>query len=138
VAIPGSNGAGKSTLLKAVAGRVDGKPPRTALPHAIVAGCTHPFSSLAENIRAIRQRVRADNGLPTPVGVARTKHLAKIALQPAKSAGLAVSIPTLSWPRHVAAQQASPVAKQRLNYPCLWGSLDVHRLVFIAVGHDRP
>jgi hypothetical protein len=38
----------------------------------------------------------------------------------------------------VAAQKSSAVARQRLNYPCLWGSLAVHRLVIIAVGHDMP
>ena len=46
---------------------------------ADVAGCTHLFGSPAEIARAIRQRVRAELGLAISVGVARTKHLAKIA-----------------------------------------------------------
>ncbi len=44
---------------------------------ADVAGCTHLFGPPAEIARAIRQRVRAELGLPISVGVARTKHLAK-------------------------------------------------------------
>src|SRR5206468_4885129 len=45
---------------------------------ADVAGCTHPFGSPAEIATAIRQRVRAEYGLPIPVGVARTKPSRKI------------------------------------------------------------
>jgi DNA polymerase IV len=48
---------------------------------ADVAGCTHLFGPPAEIARTIRQRVRAKLGLPISVGVARTKHLAKIASQ---------------------------------------------------------
>src|SRR5258708_18698703 len=48
---------------------------------ADVAGCTHLFGPPAEIARAIRQRVRAELGLPISVGVARTHHLAKIASQ---------------------------------------------------------
>jgi impB/mucB/samB family len=48
---------------------------------ADVAGCTHLFGPPAEIARAIRQHVRAELGLPISVGVARTKHLAKIASQ---------------------------------------------------------
>src|SRR6201987_4726224 len=48
---------------------------------ADVAGCTHLFGPPAEIARAIRSRVRAELGRPTSVGVARTKHLAKIASQ---------------------------------------------------------
>ena len=48
---------------------------------ADVAGCTHLFGPPAEIARAIRHRVRAELGLPISVGVARTKHLAKIASQ---------------------------------------------------------
>jgi DNA polymerase-4 len=60
---------------------------------ADVAGCTHLFGPPAEIARAIRQRVRAELGLPISVGVARTKHLAKIASQVAKPDGLVVVDP---------------------------------------------
>src|SRR5579872_6693505 len=57
---------------------------------ADVAGCTHLFGSPAEIARAIRRRVRTELGLPISIGVARTKHLAKIASQVAKPDGLVV------------------------------------------------
>jgi DNA polymerase-4 len=60
---------------------------------ADVAGCTHLFGPPAEIARVIRQRVRAELGLPISVGVARTKHLAKIASQVAKPDGLVVVDP---------------------------------------------
>jgi DNA polymerase-4 len=60
---------------------------------ADVAGCTHLFGSPAEIAVAIRRRVRAELGLPISVGVARTKHLAKIASQVAKPDGLVVVDP---------------------------------------------
>src|SRR5258708_328871 len=60
---------------------------------ADVAGCTHLFGPPAEIARAIRRRVRAELGLPISVGVARTKHLAKIASQVAKPDGLVVVDP---------------------------------------------
>ncbi len=60
---------------------------------ADVAGCTHLFGSPADIARAIRRRVRAELGLPISVGVARTKHLAKIASQVAKPDGLVVVDP---------------------------------------------
>src|SRR6201984_3418675 len=60
---------------------------------ADVAGCTHLFGSPAEIARAVRQRVRAELGLAISVGVARTKHLAKIASQVAKPDGLVVVDP---------------------------------------------
>jgi DNA polymerase-4 len=41
----------------------------------------------------VRRRVRAELGLPIPIGVARTKHLAKIASQVAKPDGLMVVDP---------------------------------------------
>src|SRR5262249_10058049 len=53
-----------------------------------VAGCTHLFGSPAEIAGAVRRRVRAELGLPISIGVARTKHLAKIASQAAKPDGL--------------------------------------------------
>src|SRR6202035_210205 len=60
---------------------------------ADVAGCTHLFGPPAEIARAIRHRVRVELGLPISVGVARTKHLAKIASQVAKPDGLVVVAP---------------------------------------------
>ena len=60
---------------------------------ADVAGCTHLFGSPPEIAAAIRRRVRAELGLPISVGVARTKHLAKIASQVAKPDGLVVVDP---------------------------------------------
>jgi DNA polymerase-4 len=60
---------------------------------ADVAGCTHLFGSPAEIAAQIRGRVRAELGLPISVGVARTKHLAKIASQVAKPDGLVVVDP---------------------------------------------
>jgi DNA polymerase-4 len=55
---------------------------------ADVAGCTHLFGPPADIAGAIRQRVRGELGLPISIGVARTKHLAKIASQVAKPDGL--------------------------------------------------
>ncbi|GLS29539.1 DNA polymerase-4 [Mesorhizobium albiziae] len=60
---------------------------------ADVAGCTHLFGSPAEIAQAVRRRVRTELGLPISVGVARTKHLAKIASQVAKPDGLVVVEP---------------------------------------------
>jgi DNA polymerase-4 len=60
---------------------------------ADVAGCTHLFGPPADIAGAIRQRVRVDLGLPISIGVARTKHLAKIASQVAKPDGLVVVDP---------------------------------------------
>ena len=60
---------------------------------ADVAGCTHLFGPPAEIASAIRRRVRAELGLPISIGVACTKHLAKIASQVAKPDGLVVVDP---------------------------------------------
>jgi DNA polymerase-4 len=60
---------------------------------ADVAGCTHLFGPPAEIAREIRRRVRDQLGLPISVGVARTKHLAKVASQVAKPDGLVVVDP---------------------------------------------
>lgn len=60
---------------------------------ADVAGCTHLFGSPAEIARTVRTRVRDELGLPLSIGVARTKHLAKIASQVAKPDGLVVVDP---------------------------------------------
>ena len=60
---------------------------------ADVTGCTRLFGPPAEIASAIRHRVRAELGLPISIGVARTKHLAKIASQVAKPDGLVVVDP---------------------------------------------
>jgi DNA polymerase-4 len=60
---------------------------------ANVAGCTHLFGSPADIATAVRRRVRTEIGLPISIGVARTKHLAKIASQVAKPDGLMVVEP---------------------------------------------
>jgi DNA polymerase IV len=60
---------------------------------ADVAGCAHLFGSPAEIATVVRRRVRTDIGLPISIGVARTKHLAKIASQVAKPDGLVVVDP---------------------------------------------
>src|SRR5215813_6391057 len=60
---------------------------------ADVAGCTHLFGTPPEIARTIRERVRTELGLAISVGVARTKHLAKIASQVAKPDGLVVVDP---------------------------------------------
>ena len=58
-----------------------------------VSGATHLFGSPAQIGRTVRQRVRAEVGLPISVGAASTKHLAKIASQVAKPDGLVVVEP---------------------------------------------
>src|SRR5262249_17789599 len=60
---------------------------------ADVAGCTHLFGSPAAIAGAVLQPVRPGLGLAISVGVARTKHLAKIASQVAKPDGLVVVDP---------------------------------------------
>src|SRR5215216_2486743 len=60
---------------------------------ADVAGSIHLFGPPAEIAQKIRRRVRAELGLPISVGVARTKHLAKIASQVAKPDGMVVVDP---------------------------------------------
>jgi DNA polymerase IV len=60
---------------------------------ADVAGTEHLFGPPAEIAKAIRRRVRTELGLPISIGVARTKHLAKIASQVAKPNGLLVIDP---------------------------------------------
>jgi DNA polymerase-4 len=86
---------------------------------ADVAGCTHLFGPPAEIARAIRQRVRAEFGLPISVGVARTKHLAKIASQVAKPDGLVLVDPDteLQFLHHLPVELmwgVGPVTKARL------------------------
>jgi DNA polymerase IV len=60
---------------------------------ANVTGCTHLFGPPTEIASTIRRRVRAELGLPISVGVARTKHLAKLASQVAKPDGLVIVDP---------------------------------------------
>ncbi len=58
-----------------------------------VAGVVHLFGAPTAIAAAIRRRVRDEIGLPLSVGVARTKHLAKVASQVAKPDGLVVVDP---------------------------------------------
>jgi DNA polymerase-4 len=58
-----------------------------------VSGATHLFGTPEAIARAIRARVRSETGLPISVGVARTKHLAKVASRVAKPDGLIVVPP---------------------------------------------
>jgi DNA polymerase-4 len=86
---------------------------------ADVAGCTHLFGPPADIAKAIRTRVRAELGLPISVGVARTKHLAKIASQVAKPDGLIVVDPDteLEFLHHLPVELmwgVGPVTKARL------------------------
>jgi DNA polymerase-4 len=60
---------------------------------ADLAGSTALFGPPREIAQAIRRRVRAELGLPISVGLARTRHLAKIASQVAKPDGLLVVDP---------------------------------------------
>jgi DNA polymerase-4 len=60
---------------------------------ADVAGSTQLFGSPGDIAKTVRARVRAELGLPISVGVARTKHLAKIASQVAKPDGLVIVDP---------------------------------------------
>jgi DNA polymerase IV len=55
-----------------------------------VAGSVHLFGTPAEIASTIRRRVRVELGLPVSVGVATTKHLAKVASQVAKPDGVVV------------------------------------------------
>lgn len=60
---------------------------------AEVAGSVHLFGTPAFMAEEVRRRVREEVGLPISVGVARTKHLAKIASQVAKPDGMIVVEP---------------------------------------------
>ena len=60
---------------------------------ADVTGTEHLFGSPEAIARKVRERVKAEVGLPISVGVARTKHLAKIGSQVAKPDGLIVIDP---------------------------------------------
>lgn len=58
-----------------------------------VGGSVRLFGPPPEIAKEIRTRVRTDVGLPVSIGVARTKHLAKVASQVAKPDGLVVVDP---------------------------------------------
>jgi DNA polymerase IV len=58
-----------------------------------VSGATHLFGPPQAIASLLRRRVRAEVGLPISIGVARTKHLAKVASQVAKPDGLVVVEP---------------------------------------------
>jgi DNA polymerase-4 len=58
-----------------------------------VAGAVHLFGAPTEIAGAIRRRVRDEIGLPLSIGVAGTKHLAKVASQVAKPDGLVAVAP---------------------------------------------
>jgi DNA polymerase-4 len=58
-----------------------------------VAGAARLFGSPPDIAAAIRRRVRAETGLPVSIGVASTKHLAKVASQVAKPDGIVVVAP---------------------------------------------
>ena len=60
---------------------------------ADVSSSTQLFGAPEEIAKVVRSRVRAELGLPISIGVARTKHLAKIASQVAKPDGLVVVDP---------------------------------------------
>jgi DNA polymerase-4 len=60
---------------------------------ADVSGSRRLFGTPAQIARRVRARVRAEIGLPISIGVARTKHLAKIASQVAKPDGLVLVDP---------------------------------------------
>ncbi len=75
-----------------------------------VAGAIHLFGPPATIGAAIRRRVRGEIGLPLSVGVARTKHLAKVASQVAKPDGMVVVPP-----------DAERAFLERLPVGLLWG-----------------
>ena len=58
-----------------------------------VAGAIHLFGTPTDIAGAIRRRVREEIGLPLSIGVASTKHLAKVASQVAKPDGLVAVAP---------------------------------------------
>ena len=60
---------------------------------ADVAGTSHLFGSPEDIARTVRARVKKELGLPISIGIARTKHLAKIGSQVAKPDGLCVIDP---------------------------------------------
>jgi DNA polymerase IV len=98
---------------------------------ADVAGCTHLFGAPAEIASAIRRRVRTELGLPISIGIACTKHLAKIASQVAKPDGLVAVEPgtELNFLRDLPVELmwgVGPVTRARL------AELDVHTIGQLA------
>jgi DNA polymerase-4 len=98
---------------------------------ADVAGCTHLFGPPGEIAGAIRRRVREELGLPISIGVARTKHLAKIASQVAKPDGLVIVDPAteLEFLHDLPVELMwgiGPVSKARL------AAIDVHTIGQLA------
>jgi DNA polymerase-4 len=103
---------------------------------ADVAGCTHLFGPPATIAGTIRRRVREELQLPISVGVAHTKHLAKIASQVAKPDGLVVVAPEreldflhalpveLMW-------GVGPVTQEKLNHE---GIETIGQLAAVAPG----
>jgi DNA polymerase-4 len=86
---------------------------------ADVAGTAHLFGPPEAIARTVRARVRGEVGLPISVGVARTKHLAKIASQVAKPDGLCVIDPAteLEFLHHLPVELmwgVGPATKARL------------------------
>ena len=75
-----------------------------------VAGALRLFGSPTAIAVAIRRRVRGEIGLPLSVGVARTKHLAKVASQVAKPDGLVVVAP-----------EREPEFLEHLPVELIWG-----------------
>ena len=61
-----------------------------------VAGAVHLFGTPIESRQPSAERVREEIGLPLSIGVARTKHLAKVASQVAKPDGLVAVDPGAS------------------------------------------
>ncbi|MGE3873664.1 MAG: DNA polymerase IV [Parvibaculaceae bacterium] len=87
---------------------------------ADVRGCTHLFGLPAEIAQEIRRRVRSELGLAISIGVASTKHLAKIASQVAKPDGLVVVEPgtELAFLDHLPVELlwgVGPATKARLD-----------------------
>jgi DNA polymerase-4 len=102
---------------------------------ADVAGCERLFGPPPEIAQTVRQRVRAELGLPISIGVARTKHLAKIASQAAKPDGLLVVDPAreLAFLHDLPVELmwgVGPVAKVRL------AGIGVHTVGQLA--HTEP
>jgi DNA polymerase-4 len=86
---------------------------------ADVVGCERLFGPPQAIAQAIRRRVRAELGLPISIGIARTKHLAKIASQAAKPDGLVMVDPAheLAFLHNLPVELmwgVGPVAKARL------------------------
>ena len=87
---------------------------------ADVAGTERLFGSPEAIARQVRTRVKAEVGLPISVGVARTKHLAKIASQVAKPDGLVLVEPAqeLDWLHDLPVELmwgVGPATKARLS-----------------------